>query len=67
MQLRETTLTSFILFQRNLNKLLKEMKDSFKEIWTDELVLEATNAIIATQNIPDGGPVVIPQGIASLG
>lgn len=67
MQQRETTLTLSILFQRSLDKLLKEMKDSFKEIWTDELVLEATNAVIAAQNVPDGGPAVIPQGIASLG
>lgn len=51
----------------SLDKLLKEMKDSFKEIWTNELVLEATNAVIAAQSAPDGGPVVIPQGIASLG
>uniref|UniRef100_A0A1E1VXL1 Elongator complex protein 1 n=1 Tax=Pectinophora gossypiella TaxID=13191 RepID=A0A1E1VXL1_PECGO len=56
---------AFVL-QTSLEKLLKEMKDSFRDIWTSELVLEATNASIAAQNVPEGGPAVIPQGLASL-
>ncbi|KAM3965504.1 elongator complex protein 1 [Aphomia sociella] len=55
---------AFIL-QTLLEKLLKIMKDSFGEIWTNELVIEATNASIAALNIPEGSSV-IPQGIASL-
>lgn len=51
--------------QTSLEKLLKEMKESLKDIWTNELVLEATNASVAAQNIPDGFNA-IPQGIASL-
>lgn len=42
------------------------MKDSFKDIWNHELVLEATNASIAAENVPEGCSV-IPQGIATLG
>lgn len=42
------------------------MKDSFKDIWTNELVLEATNAQIAAHNVPEGINV-IPLGIATLG
>lgn len=53
-------------FQMLLHKLLKEMRESFREIWTDELVLEATNAHIAAQNVPEGCSI-IPQGIATLG
>lgn len=53
-------------FQTSLAKLLKEMKDSFKDIWTNELILEATNALIAAMDVPEGTNVVI-QGIASLG
>lgn len=47
-------------------KLLKEMKDSFKDIWTYQLELEAINAFIAASNVPEGTNVVL-QGIASLG
>lgn len=50
----------------SLDNLLKEMKDSFREIWTNELVIEATNAVLAAQNVPEGCSVV-PQGIATLG
>lgn len=49
-----------------MEKVLKDMKDSAKDIWTNELVLEATNASIAAQNIPEGQSL-IPQGIATLG
>ncbi|XP_013183864.1 elongator complex protein 1 isoform X2 [Amyelois transitella] len=55
---------AFIL-QTSLEKLLKGMKDSFKEIWTNELILEATNAAIAAQNVPEGAHVIL-QGIATL-
>lgn len=50
----------------SLDKCLKEMKDSFRDIWTNELVLEATNASIAATNVPEGCSV-LPQGIATLG
>ncbi|XP_047028993.1 putative elongator complex protein 1 [Helicoverpa zea] len=53
------------ILQTSLEKVLKEMKDSFKQIWTNELVLEATNATIAAQNVPEGQSI-IPQGIATL-
>ncbi|KAF9422466.1 hypothetical protein HW555_001864 [Spodoptera exigua] len=53
------------ILQTSLEKVLKEMKESFKEIWTNEFVLEATNASIAAQNVPEGQSI-IPQGIASL-
>ncbi|XP_063627184.1 putative elongator complex protein 1 [Cydia splendana] len=53
------------LLQKCLEKLLKEMKDSFKDIWTNELVIEATNAAIAALNVPEGCSV-LPQGIGSL-
>ncbi|CAB3244736.1 unnamed protein product [Arctia plantaginis] len=53
------------ILQTSLEKTLKEMKDSFKDIWTNELVLEATNASIAALNVPEGQSV-IPQGIATL-
>lgn len=54
------------MLKGSLEKVLKVMKDSFKDIWTNELVLEATNATIAAQNIPEGQSI-IPQGIATLG
>lgn len=54
------------MLQTSLDKVLKEMKDSFKDIWTNELVLEATNASIAAQNVPEGQSI-IPSGIATLG
>ncbi|KAJ8714548.1 hypothetical protein PYW07_002773 [Mythimna separata] len=53
------------ILQGTLEKVLKEMKDSFKDIWTNELALEATNASIAAQNVPEGQSL-IPQGIATL-
>ncbi|XP_075979445.1 elongator complex protein 1 [Anticarsia gemmatalis] len=53
------------LLQSSLEKVLKDMKDSFKDIWTNELVLEATNASIAALNVPEGQSIV-PQGIATL-
>ncbi|CAH0588039.1 unnamed protein product [Chrysodeixis includens] len=53
------------ILQTSLEKLLKEMKDSFKDIWTNDLVLEATNASIAALNVPEGQSI-IPQGIATL-
>lgn len=55
---------TFVL-QRSLQNLLKDMKDSFKDVWTSDLVLEATNAEIAARNVPEGFSVA-PQGIASL-
>ncbi|GBP91737.1 A disintegrin and metalloproteinase with thrombospondin motifs 7 [Eumeta japonica] len=54
-----------LMLQNGLDKLLNEMKDSFKQIWTNELVLEATNASIAALNIPEGSSVNL-QGIATL-
>lgn len=51
--------------QTSLEKLLTVIKDNLKEIWTNELVIEATNASIAAQNTPEGCNL-IPQGIASL-
>ncbi|CAH2982016.1 unnamed protein product [Chilo suppressalis] len=57
--------TEAFILQTSLDKLLKEMKDSFKDIWTNELVIESTNAVIAAQNVPEGSSV-IPQGIATL-
>lgn len=57
---------TFMQLQTSLEKLLKEMKDSFKEIWTNELIIESTNALIAAENTPEGSSAV-PQGIASLG
>ncbi|CAK1542238.1 unnamed protein product [Leptosia nina] len=54
------------ILQYLLDKILQEMKDSFKQIWTNNLVIEATNAVItAEQNIPEGGSI-IRQGIATL-
>ncbi|KAG6444956.1 hypothetical protein O3G_MSEX003635 [Manduca sexta] len=53
------------ILQSSLEKLLKEMKDSFKDIWTNELVIESTNAFITAQDVPEGVSF-IPQGIASL-
>ncbi|XP_052742615.1 putative elongator complex protein 1 isoform X2 [Bicyclus anynana] len=51
--------------QLSLEKTLKVMKESFKEIWSNEFTLEATNAAIAAENVPDGCSV-IPQGMATL-
>lgn len=65
------TLTCFnkdkeaFLLQTSLENVLKEMRESFKDIWTNELVLEATNASIAAMAIPEGQSV-LPQGIATL-
>lgn len=42
------------------------MKDSFKDIWTNDFMLEATNATITAHNISEGSSV-LPPGIASLG
>lgn len=42
------------------------MKDSFKQIWNNEFALEAINAAIAAENVPEGSSM-IPQGIATLG
>lgn len=42
------------------------MKDSLKDIWTNELLIEATSAAIAAQNVPEGCSI-LPQGIGSLG
>ena len=49
-----------------MEKVLKDMNESAKDIWTNELVLEATNASIAAQNVPEGQNL-IPLGIATLG
>ncbi|XP_046966489.1 putative elongator complex protein 1 [Vanessa cardui] len=53
------------ILQSSLEKLLKEMKDSLKQIWSNEFTLEATNAVIAAENVSEGSSV-IPQGIATL-
>ncbi|KAJ2949398.1 hypothetical protein O0L34_g15312 [Tuta absoluta] len=50
------------VLQTSLEKLLKEMKDSFREIWTNELVLEATSAAMAALGVEGEAP----QGIATL-
>lgn len=42
------------------------MKDSLKTIWSNAFTLEATNAAIAAENVPEGSSI-IPQGIATLG
>ncbi|KAL4704458.1 hypothetical protein ACJJTC_019557 [Scirpophaga incertulas] len=55
---------AFIL-QVTLDKLLKNMKDSFKEIWSNDFLIESTNAYIAAQNVSDGCSI-IPQGVATL-
>ncbi|CAH0724919.1 unnamed protein product, partial [Brenthis ino] len=54
-----------LILQTNLEKILKEMKDSFKQIWNNEFALEAVNAAIVAENVPEGSSV-IPQGIATL-
>ncbi|XP_072938370.1 putative elongator complex protein 1 [Epargyreus clarus] len=54
-----------LTLQINLERLLKDMKDNFKEIWNNNLVLEATNARIAAENAPEGQSI-IPQGVAAL-
>lgn len=59
-------LQHLIYLQTSLEKLLKEIKDSFKDIWTNELVIEATTAAIAAQNVPEGSNAIL-QGIATLG
>ncbi|XP_038221974.1 putative elongator complex protein 1 [Zerene cesonia] len=54
------------ILQYLLEGVMQEMKESFKQIWTNNLVIEATNAVItAEQNVPEGGSV-IKQGIAAL-
>ncbi|XP_045484164.1 putative elongator complex protein 1 [Pieris rapae] len=54
------------MLQYLLDRVLQEMKDSFKQIWTHNFVIEATNAVIAAeQNVPEGGSI-IRQGIATL-
>ncbi|XP_039758294.1 putative elongator complex protein 1 [Pararge aegeria] len=54
-----------ITLQTSLEKTLKEMKESFKEIWSNTFTLEATSAAVAAENIPEGCSV-IPQGMATL-
>ncbi|CAH2087106.1 unnamed protein product [Euphydryas editha] len=54
-----------LILQSSLERLLKEMKDSLKCIWSNAFTLEATNAAIAAENVPEGYSV-IPQGIATL-
>ncbi|XP_053611863.1 elongator complex protein 1 [Plodia interpunctella] len=55
---------AFVL-QTSLEKLFKEMKDSFKDIWTNEFEIEAINAATAAQSVPEGAQVIL-QGIAAL-
>ncbi|XP_034833485.1 putative elongator complex protein 1 [Maniola hyperantus] len=54
-----------LTLQSSLEKTLKEMKDSLKEIWSNKFTLEATNAAIVAENVPEGC-TVIPQGMATL-
>ncbi|XP_068622441.1 elongator complex protein 1 [Battus philenor] len=44
--------------QKNLDKLLNEMKESFKQIWTNDLVLQAAKADIEADNIPEGSNII---------
>ncbi|XP_014368772.2 elongator complex protein 1 [Papilio machaon] len=44
--------------QKNLDNLLNEMRSHFKEIWTNDLVLQATKAAIDAENIPEGSNVI---------
>ncbi|CAH2049362.1 unnamed protein product, partial [Iphiclides podalirius] len=44
--------------QKNLENLLNFMKDSFKEIWTNELVLQAAKAAVDAENIPEGSNII---------
>lgn len=34
------------------------MKNHFKEIWTNDLVLQATKAAIDAENIPEGSNII---------
>ncbi|XP_028167442.1 elongator complex protein 1 [Ostrinia furnacalis] len=53
-----------LILQMTLEKCLKEMKDSFRDIWTNDLVMEATKATIAAQTGPETGSKL--EGIATL-
>lgn len=50
------------MLQNSLDRILKLMKDSFRDIWTDELLIEATRAATEAATAD-----MLPQGIAALG
>ncbi|CAG4944114.1 unnamed protein product [Parnassius apollo] len=44
--------------QNSMDKLIKEMKDSLKTIWTNDLILQATKAAIEAENLPEGSNII---------
>lgn len=47
-----------IFNQKNLEMLLNSMKESFKEIWTHDLVIQASKAAKDAENIPEGSNII---------
>ncbi|XP_045501016.1 putative elongator complex protein 1 [Colias croceus] len=54
------------ILQYLLEAVMQEMKESFNQIWTNNLVIEATTAVIAAELSLPEGVSIIKQGIATL-